>query len=203
MSLAARIGRATGSAGLLALGALALHQLRYLLAFGADAGAELERQGHSYLDAAVPLLVAFAVAGIVASVVIPAAIRRVPSLRGDDCVTERAAAYAAALLAVYLAQELTEGILASGHSPGLAGALGAGGWIAMPLAMALGAVAAIARSWLFRAEDVLGAALARRRLPRAPRDIGDPATAPIRPALSSMGLRFGLARRPPPLALRA
>jgi hypothetical protein len=203
MRLAARIGRATGGAGVLALGALALHELRYLLAFGADAGAELERQGHSYLETLAPLITALAVAGIVTSVVIPAALQRVPSLRGRDCTTERAAAYAAALLAVYLAQELTEGILASGHAAGLDGALGAGGWVAMPLAMALGAAAAIARSWLFRAEERLACAFHQLGLPRAPREIGAPATAPIRRALSSMALRFGLARRPPPLASRA
>jgi membrane protease YdiL (CAAX protease family) len=203
MSLAGRTSRVAGSAALLAVGALALHQLRYLLAYGGQAGAELERQGHSYLELAAPLLVACAVALVIASVVVPALLRLAPLLARDACGTERAAGYAAALLAVYFAQELTEGLLAGGHPAGLAGALGAGGWLALPLAMALGAAASIARGWLYRAERRLSTVLARKRLPRAPRRMPTPTLGPARPALSSLGLRFGLARRPPPLALRA
>jgi hypothetical protein len=37
--------------------AFAVHQLRYWLAFGNQAGAELQRQGHSYLHSVVPWLV--------------------------------------------------------------------------------------------------------------------------------------------------
>ena len=200
MKLAGRTSRAAGSAALLALGALALHQLRYLLAYGGHAGAELERQGHSYLEFAAPLLIACAVALVMASVVVPALLRLAPTLARDVCGTERAAGYAAALLTVYFAQELSEGLLAGGHPAGLAGVLGGGGWLALPLAMALGAAASIARSWLYRAERRLSTALGQQPLPRAPRRIPTPTLAPVRPALSSLGLRFGLARRPPPLA---
>ena len=38
-------------------GALAVHQLRFVLAFGGDAGVELARQGHSYLHSLVPWIV--------------------------------------------------------------------------------------------------------------------------------------------------
>jgi hypothetical protein len=200
MRLAGRTSRAAGSAALLAVGALALHQLRYLLAYGGQASAELERQGHSYLDTAAPLLVAAAVALLVVSVLVPATLRLAPVLARDICATERAAGYAAALLLVYFTQELTEGLLAGGHPAGVAGVLGAGGWLALPLAMALGALASIARGWLYRAERSLATALARPGLPRAQRRAPAPALAPARPALSSLGLRFGLARRPPPLA---
>jgi hypothetical protein len=196
------MSRAAGSAGVLVLGALVLHQLRYLLAYGAEAGAELEQQGHGYLDLLAPLLVAAAAAMLIASVVAPALLRLAPALTCDVSSTERAAGYAAALLAVYFAQELAEGALASGH-PGLVGVLGASGWLALPLAMALGALGALARGWLYRAERHLAAALVRPRLPRPPRRASAPAAAQPRPALSSLALRFGLARRPPPLARQA
>jgi hypothetical protein len=203
MTRAARTSRVGGTAALLAVGALTLHQLRYLLAYGERAGAELERQGHSYLEVGAPLLVAVAAAVLVASVVVPALVRLTPALDAEACTTERAAGYAAGLLAVYFAQELTEGLLAAQHPAGLAGALGAGGWIVLPLAMALGAVAAIARGWLHHAEQRLTDVLERRSLPRAPRRAPAPVLAPVRRPLSLLSLRFGFACRPPPLAQRA
>jgi len=51
---------------LLPAAALAVHQLRYLLAYGSAAGMELQRQGHSYLHSVVPwiiLVVALVVGG--------------------------------------------------------------------------------------------------------------------------------------------
>jgi hypothetical protein len=200
MSLAGRTSRAAGSAALLVAGALVLHQLRYLLAYGGTAGAELERQGHAYLDLVAPLLIATAVAMLIASVVAPAVLRLAPVLTCDVSSTERAAGYAAALLAVYFTQELAEGVLASGHPSGFVGVLGASGWLALPLAMGLGALAAIARGWLYRAERRLAAVVDRHRLPRAPKRVRPPLSPSLRPALSSLALRFGLARRPPPLA---
>jgi hypothetical protein len=203
MSLAARTSRAAGSAALLVLGALALHQLRYLLAYGGSAGAELERQGHAYLDLVAPLLVAAAVAMLIASIVVPALLRLAPALTRDVGSTERAAGYAAALLAVYFAQELAESALAGGHLDGVVGILGASGWLALPLAMALGGLTAIAREWLYRVERRLAGAVARRRLPRAPKRVRAPLPPPLRPALSLLALRFGLARRAPPIARQA
>jgi hypothetical protein len=200
MRLAGRTSRAAGSAALLVVGALVLHQLRYLLGYGSTAGIELERQGHAYLDLIAPLLVAAAAAMLIASVLVPALLRLAPAITHDVTTTERAAGYAVALLTVYLVQEFAEGALAAGHPAGLIGVLGASGWLALPLAMALGAVAAVARGWLYRAEHRLAGALAVRRLPRAPKRQVAPASPPHRPALASMGLRFGLARRPPPLA---
>jgi hypothetical protein len=46
------------------------------------------------------------------------------------------------LVAIYLAQELVEGLLVSGHPAGLAGILGAGGWWSIPAALAVGLVLA-------------------------------------------------------------
>ncbi len=46
----------------------------------------------------------------------------------------------AALIAIYTGQELAEGWLAASHPDGLAGVFGSGGWIAIPAALAFGAV---------------------------------------------------------------
>jgi hypothetical protein len=194
----ARISRVAGVVGLLSLGALALHELRYLLAFGGGAATELERTGHGYLDLLAPVLVALALATIVVSVVAPAILRAAPSLGDGGYLTERAAGYAAALLTVHLAQELTEGLLHGGHA-GVAHAFEAGGVLVLPLAMALGALAALARGWLERAERRLAAALERGPLPRAPRRIGCGPVAPTFRTLTTRCLQFGIARRPPPL----
>jgi len=51
MSLRAR------ALALLPLSALGVHQLRYELAFGGDAGHELAAEGHAYLTSLTPLLV--------------------------------------------------------------------------------------------------------------------------------------------------
>ncbi|HSI79070.1 MAG TPA: hypothetical protein VK919_00320 [Solirubrobacterales bacterium] len=202
MTMLARSGRAAGSVGLLTLGALALHEIRYALAAGQAPGAAIDRAGHGYLELLAPLLAVGAIAALIVSVAAPALLRLSPGLGDDAQLTERAAAYAAALLAVHLTQELTEGFLEAGHA-GIVEALGSGGLVVMPLAMALGAIAAVARGWLDRAERRLVAALALRILPRAPRAVATPvAPRALRP-LASLGLRFGAARRPPPAGLAA
>lgn len=198
MSLA-RISRGAGAVGLLAVAALFLHQLRYLVTLGPGAGIEFGRTGHGYLELAIPLVVAFAVAALVVSVVGPAMLRRTSGPGREWGATERAAGYAAALLAVHFTQEIAEGVVA-GHGGVVAAALGPGCFVVLPLAIALGAVASFARGWLRGAERQLVAALDRASLPRAPRHSGEPAALVPRRALSSLGLRFGIARRPPPLA---
>ena len=53
-------------AALVPVAAFAVHQLRFWLAFGANAGLELTRKGHSYLHSLVPwlvLVIGFAVGG--------------------------------------------------------------------------------------------------------------------------------------------
>ena len=57
------------------------------------------------------------------------------------CATERAAIYAAGLLSAYLCQELVEGLL-TGGGPLVEATLGGGASLALPLAFAIGAVAA-------------------------------------------------------------
>ena len=184
---------------LLALGALAVHQLRYLLAFRDDAGAALHREGHGYLAELIPVLVAFAAAGLAAS--LAAGILARGAGRGRVITGPgRAVLYGVALFAVFVTQELAEGALFAGHPAGLAAIVGGGAWLAAPLALAFGALAALAERLLDRAE---GAIAGRLRRPGAPAEAPDPASPAARPAwrpLAAAPLAFGLARRPPPLA---
>jgi hypothetical protein len=191
--------RVARAAGLLGFGALALHQLRYALAFGAGAGAELHHEGHAYLAEAAPILVAVGVATVIAASLAGAlgACRGAPS-----SWSRRTLLYALSLLAVFSAQELTEGALSAGHPDGIHGLVGHGGWLAVPLALLLGGLAALVARLLDRVEDEIGAESRRRpAFPEAP-PAPPPATASARAPMAALGLAFGLARRPPP-ALRA
>src|SRR5438445_9479754 len=114
------------AATLVAVAAIALHQLRYAIAFGHRGVAVEALQGHGYLGIAMPLLAA------VAGVALALTIWRRASGAGE--IAPRAtwartwAALSAVLLAVYVLQELAEGALDPSHPAGLAGALGGGGW---------------------------------------------------------------------------
>ncbi len=180
-------------AALIAIGALALHQARYLLASG-----ELAAAAHGYLGLLLPLVATGACAAI--ALTIAAATRRAPVRARPADVTERAIAYAAALFSAYLVQETVEGVVVAGHG-GLAATLtGAGAWLALPLAIAIGALAAFAARWLDRVEVRVAAAAARPATRRAPRRSALPRP-PARRALATRSLAFGIARRPPPLPL--
>lgn len=198
MSPRAPFLRSARPAALLALGGLAVHQLRYLIAFGSEDAAALHREGHAYLAEAVPVLVALAIAAIAARLVVVATDHR--SAPGASRSTiSTALRYALALICVFSAQELAEGVLAEGHPAGAAALVGGGAWLAVPLSFALGLGAALAEWALDRAEAVIAVVLAgpsRRR-----QDSPEPA----RPGLPlrlvprvAKGLAFGFARRPPP-----
>src|SRR3954467_2603570 len=104
---------------LLGAGALALHELRYLVAYGGDAGRALDEQGHGYLGT-VAALVAVAVVASVATLVAALVRGRRPAARAPSWRLRWLGA-SAALLIIYAAPELAEGMLASGHPEGLAG----------------------------------------------------------------------------------
>jgi hypothetical protein len=194
-----RTTHAARAAALLSLGGLALHQLRYLLAYGHDAGTALGHQGHGYLAELIPALIGLALATI-AGVALARAALGVHGLRHDGRAQGRAALlYAAALLAVFWAQELSEGLLAAGHPTGLAALFSHGGWIAIPLALGLGALCSLVALGLDRAERTLGVAARRRLAPPRPLITTRSVTAPRRRPLATRALAFGLARRPPPL----
>ena len=164
-SLSSRVRLPAGS-GLLLIPAasLVVHQLRYTLAYGTRANAELAAQGHSYLYSLVPWFV-FAL-GIGLALFLR---RAAHALRtGDAGVATRLSAPAIWLLAwtglllIYAIQELLEGVLASGHPGGVGGVLGHGGWWAVPVAAV---VAVVVTLFLRVARAVLRiAAAARPRL---------------------------------------
>lgn len=187
------------TAALVALGALAVHQLRYLAAYGAGAGHELSRQGHGYLTQALPVVVALAVAALAACVLRAA----LSGAEGDEpSARRRALPYALAIAVVFASQETIEGALFTGHAAGLAAVFAGGGWLALPLALLCGWACALLDRGVQRLELIAARAFAPGR-PRArpDRDLGRSRRAAARLSAASP-LAFGLARRPPPALAR-
>ena len=156
------------------LAALAVHELRYLFAFGGQAGQELNAQGHAYLTSLTPsivLLCALAFGGFIAR--LAQAWQHADASENPDHPMLRLWFVAAVgLLLIYVGQETLEGFFATGHPAGLAGVFGDGGWWSGPAAIIVGGLLTL----LFRGADAavqLVAGLARRHrvkpLPRAPR----------------------------------
>jgi len=185
---------------LIALGALALHQLRYALAHGPEAGAALAREGHAYLELAAGPVLTLALAAIAVSVVRRAwsgAARKLPSVpRTYVWIT-------ASLLVVFSVQELAEGALFEGHASGIAGLVGRGGRLPPPPAPLSGARLPAPGLLLSRADGALAGLIERARMARrAPR--ATPSTGTARAAAGPrLDLRFGFARRPPPARAHA
>jgi hypothetical protein len=183
MRSAMRIAHNVRLAAILALGAFALHQLRYLLTFGSSA--DLAEAGHRYMAELLAPIAVLVLAGAVATLIrgtegaLPA---RAPLGR-------RTAVFAVALLAIYFGQESLEAMLATGHPLGPA-TLAAGGWIALPLALGIGALAALLANALERVERAIAVVHAVRGRALPARVL----------SLLSAPLAFGLARRPPPPA---
>ena len=180
------VGRATAAfrcSALIALGAFVVHQLRYLGGGGGSA--------HGYLEALLPVLVVLAASAVVGTLV---------AARASGRTTGGAAAgwswCSAALLVIFGVQETVEGVLSAGHPSGAAGALGHGGWIAVPLAIVIGRVVSLLLRGLASVERRLADArpAAARR---APASLGRARAMQAR-ALTGEPLEFGLARRPPP-----
>jgi hypothetical protein len=125
-------------------GALAVHQLRFWLAFGDHTGAALQAQGHSYLHSVAPWLVLLI--AVAAGAFLHALGRAFGGQRSLARYTLSFAGLwllaAACLVAIYVAQECLEGLFASGHPAGLAGIFGYGGWWSIPAALAVGLVLA-------------------------------------------------------------
>jgi hypothetical protein len=163
--------------------AIAVHQLRYLLAFGPTAGVELQRQGHSYLHSVAPWI-AVALAWAVGAFL--SAMGR--ALDGHTTVPRYGLSLlalwlvcASSLVGIYSGQELLEGLFATGHPLGLVGIFGYGGWWAIPAALCVGLVLA---ALLHGARWALHAVASRR--------------APAVPATSTPG---GISPRPDDISL--
>jgi hypothetical protein len=183
---------------LMPAGAFAVHQLRYMLAFHGSAGAVLQRQGHSYLHSLVPWIM------VGLALVAGAFLRALGRAFGGRCSLPRytlsfAALWltcAASLLAIYVAQELLEGVLATGHPAGLVGVFGYGGWWAIPAVLGVGLVLAAA---FHGARWVIGEVAHRRRHPRsgtAPTRVVRPRPAVLVPRLAPIA--GGWSDRGPP-----
>ncbi len=131
---------ALGRVALLPPAAFAVHQLRYMLAYGGHAGVMLERTGHSYLHSIVPwimLALALVLGGFLAALG--------KAFAGHDTAARYTGsllgmwlACSASLIAIFACQEFLEGLLATGHPGGLAGIFGYGGWWAVPVAAVIG-----------------------------------------------------------------
>jgi apolipoprotein N-acyltransferase len=123
-------------------GAFAVHQLRYWLAFGSHAAAELHEQGHSYLHSVVPWIVLLlaAATGSFLLALGRAFGGRTSLPRYTLSVATLWLLCSASLVAIYVCQEFLEGLFATGHPGGLAGIFGYGGWWAIPAAVAVGLV---------------------------------------------------------------
>ena len=134
--------RRLAPAALMPAGAFAVHQLRYWLAYGSHAAAELQNQGHSYLHSVVPWIVLLLGVGLGAFLL---ALGR--AFGGRSSLPRHTLSFAAlwvlcatALVVIYVFQEFLEGLLATGHPGGLVGIFGYGGWWAIPAAVAVGLV---------------------------------------------------------------
>jgi hypothetical protein len=164
-----RAGLQARAIALLPLGAFAVHQLRYLALPASE-----DPHAHGYLGVA-PVLLAVLAALVLARYLQHSAAGR--PVRGPRAILP----IAGALLAIYVTQELIEAIAV----PGAPLPFAHGGWIAAPLALAVGALLSLA----LRAGDAAQEALAAEvtltpRLPLAPLALlaaGAPLARPGRP----------------------
>ena len=189
---------AGGGILLIPAAALAVHQLRYWLAYGSRANAELAAQGHSYLHSLVPWTV-FGIA--VGTGLFLRRLARVLRTRSHPATGRLPAgglwlATWIGLVAIYVTQETLESFLATGHPGGVAGVFGHGGWWAIPAAAA---VALLVVALLLVGRTLLRlAAAAPRHTQRSPLSVRVPcgvSAAVCRPLASSA------AGRAPPVGL--
>ncbi len=166
---------------------LLLHELAYSIAGGGLIGA------HHYLEVVVPLAVALAASLALAAVALPAL-----GAPGREPQPYAPFALAGALLAIFAIQELAEATIMGGGTAGLIASIKVS-WLAPPLALALGALAAAIAVLFDRAGAHLAARRTRTRPPRRRRRLAPPPADPRLEHPASAGLAFGFARRPPPL----
>jgi hypothetical protein len=182
-------------AALLPPAAFAVHQLRFVLAFGSGAGAELQRTGHSYLHSVLPWLIVLValVAGTFLLALGRALAGQTSAARFTVSFAGLWLACAAALVLIYCVQEFLEGVLVVGHPAGFVGIFGYGGWWAIPVAACIGLVLAAifhgARWVLVETAARCGRVVVRRPRATQPRwrDFIAPAPAPLAGGWSGRG----------------
>jgi hypothetical protein len=180
-------------AALLAAGALAVHELRYALAYGDHAGSAASAQGHAYLSVVVPVVVLAALFAAAQALLRFAG----GSASGDRRrrLTRLWLGCTVALAAAYCGQELLEGWLTAGHPAGVAGVLEHGGWIGLACAPVIGGLVALAVRGAAAAIEPTAAAAAWR-----PRPVVAPAIASPQPVFQTSPnpvARFLAGRGPP------
>jgi hypothetical protein len=151
---------------------LAVHELRYQLAFGSESGARLQGSGHGYLEFALPVF------GLLLALVAGRWLVRTAARCGVAMGPRRRpltvwASASCVLLGLYAAQELAEGRFAVGHASGLEGVFGNGGGWAVPAAIAVGGLLALLLRGATAVERAVAAARPRLRslLPSPPRSL--------------------------------
>jgi hypothetical protein len=179
--------------------AYAVHQLRYVLTYGARSPTALAVQGHGYLETITPyvgLLVVLWFGSFVWSLVSSAA-GRLESAPQRSFAAPFLGTWAT-LVAIYILQEELEGVFAAGHPSGVGGAFGHGGWWAIPVAaLAALIVVLVARLASASVELVASSGRGRAVVPAcAPLDL--PVTATIRRRSPLAGCTAG---RAPPRSL--
>lgn len=188
-----RVAHSVRLASILAVGAFALHQLRYLIGPGVSSSAEHAAHGYmTDLMAPIAVLVLAAVLATLIRGTEGAAPERAP-------LAGRIALFAGALFAIHLGQETLEAVLTAGAPAIVEPILEGGAWLALPLAAGIGALSALLASALERVEHAIAIVHARRVRSRPPSVRGR--ALPARGlSLTFAPLAFGLARRPPPPA---
>lgn len=177
--------------------AFAVHQLRYWLAFGSRATAELEIQGHSYLHSLVPWIV------VLIAVSVGAFLRALGrAISGQSSASRFTISFAglwllctASLVCIYACQEFLEGLFLAGHPFGLIGIFGYGGLWAIPASVAVGLVltavfhgaGCVLRELAERNGRGLAAAPRRTAPARLPRCVLLPRPAPLAGGWSGRG----------------
>jgi hypothetical protein len=164
----------------LAAGSLAVHELRFLAGYGGDDAVG----GHGYLAWAAPVIALVLAAACGAWL---ARVGRSPGGATRPTLTWLGAS--AALVATYAVQETIEALTTPGHP----GPLAHGGWIAVPAALAVGALVAL---------TLRGANAADRAAARAARPWSPLTAAPFTPLAAALPAAAPLAPRPRVLARR-
>ena len=117
--------RQGGGIALLPAAVFVVHQLRYLLAFGPNAGHELSQQGHGYLTSLTPWIVVVCGLGFGGFLV---RLARAWTGQTTTATSRRFVALwavsAGGLVALYGMQESLEALFATGHPGGIAGVFG-------------------------------------------------------------------------------
>ncbi len=197
-----RPGSLLRTVAIVGLGAFAAHQLCFLIGL-ISRGGLVDVDGRAFLGHVPTMLAVLAVALIAGRLwAAYTGASREDQEASSRSVLGRSLTYGVAILSVYLAQELLESALFSSHTEDLAGILADGGWLAILIAFGLGPICILLDRGIGQLEARAGLVSHRGNRTRG----AAPATwslitflgAPLTPS----PLALGIARRPPPPALR-